>query len=392
MMCDKAFLKEYCSGCGLCKGMAGMELITENGFLYPENIPDEQVEWLSEVCPVANVRSIGVSDNVWGDYQSLQIGYSADPEVRQKASSGGVTTTVACYLLDKGIVDGIIHVGQDEAEPWNTRLFCSETPEQVRLRMGSRYAQSSPLSKMGEFLKTGKKYAFIGKPCDVRALRNFQNVNSQAKEQIVVALSFFCAGMPSETANLNLLNAFGMKKEDCVSLQYRGNGWPGSACAVDRDGNAHSMSYSDSWGKILGRDIKICCKFCMDGIGEFADIACADAWYLKDNYPDFSEGEGRNLIFARTPLGQDILNQVVAAGLVEIQEKEVQPAQVRLMQPTQYNRKATMASKFAAMRLLGRALPKYSLRALSKYSKDTKFMRKFEIFAGTAKRIIQKRI
>lgn len=391
-MRNKKFLKEYCSGCGLCQSMAGMKLTKENGFLYPAEIPDEQVEWLSKVCPFANVQNIGVSDNVWGDYQSLQIGYSTDPIVRQKASSGGVTTTVACYLLDMGIVDGIIHVGQNEAEPWNTRLVCSETPDQVRMCMGSRYAQSSPLSKIGELLKAGKKYAFIGKPCDVRALRNFQNVNTQAKDQIVMALSFFCAGMPSETANLKLLDAFGMQKENCVSLQYRGNGWPGSACAVDRQGNSHSMSYSDSWGKILGRDIKICCKFCMDGIGEFADIACADAWYLKDNYPDFSEGEGRNLIFARTSLGQDILDQVVAAGRVEIQERDVQPSQVRLMQPTQYNRKATMASKFAAMRLLGRAVPQYSLRALSKYSKDTKLMRKFEIFAGTAKRILQKRI
>lgn len=50
------------------------------------------------------------------------------------------------------------------------------------------------------------------------------------------------------------------------------------------------MSYNESWGNILGKYLQKRCKICPDGIGEFADIVCADAWHGdKSGYPNFEE-------------------------------------------------------------------------------------------------------
>ena len=88
------------------------------------------------------------------------------------------------------------------------------------------------------------------------------------------------------------------------SLRYRGDGWPGYATATQYDGKVFKMDYNTSWGQILGRDIMKMCRFCLDGIGEMADISCCDAWYLtNDNKPDFSEADGRNAVFCRSKLG-----------------------------------------------------------------------------------------
>lgn len=113
-------------------------------------------------------------------------------------------------------------------------------------------------------------------------------IKPQLKETIPYLFSFFCMGLPSESAQIKLLKKLECK--ECKSLDYRGNGWPGFATAIDKDSKVHQITYDESWGEILGRDLMPVCKFCIDGIGEMADIACGDAWYLtSENTPDFSE-------------------------------------------------------------------------------------------------------
>ena len=60
--------------------------------------------------------------------------------------------------------------------------------------MGSRYSISSPLANIKELIKDGEKYAFIGKPCDVLALRNYSKINSDMDKAIIFYLSFFLRG------------------------------------------------------------------------------------------------------------------------------------------------------------------------------------------------------
>ena len=75
-----------------------------------------------------------------------------------------------------------------------------------------------------------KKYAFIGKPCDVTVLKNFQKLNPIIAEMIPITMSFFCAGLPSIDAQKKLLEEMGCNSR-VISLRYRGNGWPGYATA-----------------------------------------------------------------------------------------------------------------------------------------------------------------
>ena len=74
------------------------------------------------------------------------------------------------------------------------------------------------------------------------------------------------------------------------------------------------MSYPDSWGKILGRQLQFRCKICADGVGELADIACGDAWYTVDDQPDFEERPGRSLILCRTEVGRGVVSEAEKAG------------------------------------------------------------------------------
>uniref|UniRef100_UPI0040577F94 Coenzyme F420 hydrogenase/dehydrogenase, beta subunit C-terminal domain n=1 Tax=Acetatifactor sp. TaxID=1872090 RepID=UPI0040577F94 len=382
---------EYCIGCGLCKSELDVEMkANAKGYLHPLYKQNEQ-DFLQKVCPVMeNYSERDYNELIWGSVVKAVGAHAQDADIRRKASSGGVLTALALYLLETGKVDGIIQVCADEANPTQTVCRISETREQVLQCCGSRYSISTPWIKLSEQIKEGKKYAAVGKPCDISALRRLQNVNEKYKG-IEYLLSFFCAGLPSKDANQELLSRIGCGKNQCVSLNYRGNGWPGYATAVDGSGKEYTMEYSKAWGGILGRDVHPYCRLCLDGIGEAADVSCGDGWYIKDGEPDFTEGEGRNIVFARNQLGMELLIEAQNAGYIDM-EDWADLDELKIIQKYQYTRKTTMKAKLAGYHICGRKTPQYDKQLLHKFAQKATGKQKLKVFLGTVKRIVQGKI
>lgn len=387
----KKYIKEYCVGCGLCESV-GKARLYENaeGFSYPEKSDYDRV-WFDQVCPAGGAQQKRMDfGNIWGRTETVMYGWSGDESVRQTASTGGVITEIASWLLEKQKVDGILHICADPDDATKTIPCISYTKDELIKRSGSRYAISHPLLEI-EKIDRKKKYAFIGKPCDVSALKNYMEVEPELKESIPYTLSFFCAGTPSVKAQQSLLDYVGCSKGKLKSLSYRGNGWPGYTIAVDLAGEKYQTDYNTSWGKILGRDLMKMCRFCLDGLGEAADIACGDAWYLTpDKHPDFTEGEGRNIIFARTETGKSLINAVVAEGKLITQPAVM--ADLKYIQTYQNDRRATMSDKMFALKVMGHSFPKYKLKNIVKYRKAVTFRKHCSVLKGTMLRIIKGRI
>lgn len=385
--------KRYCIGCGLCKSEVNTELDElPSGFLTPIiSEKEEEQEFFEKVCPVNGPRNNCSSIEIWGNSQGIYGAYSADEAIRRKASSGGVLTALALFLLDSGEIDGIIQVSGLENDPTKTKCQVSTTRDDVIACCGSRYSISSPWIMLKDLVDGNKKYAAIGKPCDITALRNLKQQSDKYKN-IVYLFSFFCAGLPSQQANDKLLATMNCKKEECVSLTYRGNGWPGYATAIDNKNKEYTMEYSKAWGGILGRDVNPYCRICVDGIGESADISCGDGWYsLENGEPDFSERDGRNVVFVRTEAGRTIYEKAVERGVIVSREWRSLDELAKI-QKYQYTRRATMGVKLLAYRLFGKPVPKYNKPALKSYAKHASLKQKTKIFLGMVKRIILKKI
>lgn len=386
--------KKYCCGCGLCEA-ASVASLAENddGFLVPEKTNNEFENFCASVCPASGYQMKNFSFDVWGKKEGIWLAHSTDKKLRYEASSGGCLTAVCCYLLDNHIVDGIIQVMADPNNPIETVAVCSTTCDELKQRCGSRYVSSSPLRDIFTLISKDKKYAFVGKPCDVTALRNYSEKCSLVKEGIKVYLSFFCAGAPSRHANIDLLKQLGTDIDKCVSLRYRGNGWPGYATATDVNNKTYQMEYEKAWGKILGRDIRPICRFCVDGIGEMADIACGDAWYLNDDgKPSFQEGAGRNVVFSRTLIGNEIVEAAKEEGYIMLEEYSEWKQQLDHIQKYQLQRRTSMNATLLAMKLFRRKVPKYDRRILSAYAKEASLKERGKRFAGTIKRILNGKI
>ena len=258
---------------------------------------------------------------------------------------------------------------------------------------GSRYTSSASLITLQDYLNNDEKYCFIGKPCDVTILRNWLDNNENYKFKFPYMLSFFCAGAPSRIANEKKIKKKGTSIEETEDLEYRGNGWPGLTTATSKNGKTFTLPYREAWGNTLGRDIRKICRFCLDGIGELADVSCCDAWYLNEKkLPDFSEHSGRNAVFCRTEIGNCLFLDAVKHGYITITGDKEYEQEMRYSQYHQYFKRGTMISSIIALKIMRRSYPLYSTKFMREISKNVPLGKRIRKMAGTIKRIYEKKI
>lgn len=347
-----------CLGCGLCeaidKSNCKMEL-TNEGFYEPSFKDSSQIKdsVIKSVCPGITVQANTAFSHktIWGNVVSVSNAWAKDNEIRQSSSSGGVTSALAIFLLESKKVNAVLHVGVADSSYLYNKLYVSRTKEDVLRFNASRYAPAAVFNDIiSIFEQSGNEtFAFIGKPCDMAGMQNLLRAYPQYKGKVKYYLSIFCAGMPTYHATQKAISSFG-KNEAPIRLQYRGDGWPGYFTATYQDGTSCRMTYNESWGKILGRQLGFRCKICPDGIGMLADIASGDSWNTKDGYPDFTEGDGRNFCFVRTSNGQSLFDEAVKAGYIESEELNIND--VKDMQRYQFDRRHMVGWRIAAVQLV----------------------------------------
>lgn len=385
-----------CSGCGLCAGVSGgaIEMTTvAPGFSQPRQSAaiDARAEGaIDQSCPGSRVADwdIGAPNRhpSWGPWRRTLTGHAIDPDIRHAGSSGGALSALLIHALDSGLVDRVLHIAPCPDLPTRNRLIWSHDAASVVANAGSRYAASSPLAEIDAALSQPGRFAFVGKPCDVSALRRLALVDPRVDAQIPVKLSFFCGGIPSHDGADRIIRAMGLEPNDVRAFRYRGNGWPGLTVAETADGRRGTMRYADSWGAHLSREVQFRCKICPDAVGGVADIACADAWYGGDSgYPSFEEEAGRSLIMTRTAAGDALLNAAIAAGCLDVEPLDI--AEVDLMQPAQARRKRVVAARTAACRVMMKPVPQMRELDVARASRDARLGEKLRNFVGTARRI-----
>ncbi len=388
-----------CAGCGGCALIApdAIEMtMAPPGFLRPQQIgpiaPEDEAR-IAAICPGLgqSVEAQGRPDDpLWGPYLQMQTGWATDATLRHTASSGGALSAVLTHLLDSGAVDGVVQTGPG-VPAVATATVISTDGGGVQSAAGSRYAPSAPLADLGPYLDGTGRYAFVGKPCDIAALRALAEYDPRVSERFVVMISFFCAGVPSQAGAEEVLRNLGATPEEVTAFRYRGMGWPGRATARLKDGSERSMSYAESWGQVLSRHVQHRCKICADGTGRAADLVCADAWEVDDRgYPLFEEADGVSLIVARTKIGQALMAEAERAGHLQTGPFDV--AQLVHLQPGQRNRSRALAARLAGLRLTGRPVPDFRGLHIGRAARQNGLRTNIRNFLGMARRALTGRV
>lgn len=361
--------ERLCIGCGICESIAGTKniklILGEDGFYHPVVTGSEKSYWaeIKQVCPGLNVhqptKAKNEKEKTWGPIMTTCIGYSTDEQVRYISSSGGAISGLLSFLLETEQITGIVHVGKSDSNPLINETGISRTKADIIRRAGSRYSPASPLVSIKRMLDDkNERIAFVGRPCDVAALRSFLDLHPELKKQITYIFSFFCSGMPSQKGTLKILSTLGMRESELKDFWYRGHGWPGKTTAICMDGSSKTMNYNESWGNILNKHLHFRCKICPDGMGSLADICCGDAWHENNGYPDFEERPGQSLIIARTSKGEKLLRETLEKGYLMVEPYDI--SALGRIQRYQQGKKRVVGSRILALRLAGKFYPRFS--------------------------------
>jgi len=389
-----------CVGCGACAAVCPEKKITLVDFIdhgirpvVSSNDCGTCMDCL-KVCPgIGNSHIFDHGDHgmknlryKWGPIIEIWEGYATDPDLRYCGSSGGVASALALYGVEKEGMQGVLHVGYESENPWVNKTVFSNSRDDLLSRTGSRYSPASPCDGLDLVESSEGACIFIGKPCDINALRNIQSLRPELKDKIGAAIGIFCAGTPSTRGTLQLLENIDVNPTEIKEIKYRGKGWPGAFTieSNNNDGTLCKLSYMDSWG-FLQKYRPYRCYLCPDGTSERADISCGDPWYreIKENE------HGYSLVLVRTETGRKIVDGAMKAGYVTLEKAA--PSIMDASQKNLLSKRGEIWGRLFTMKLLGIPTPQYRGIPLFKNWLRLSVARKIRSIVGTARRIIQRK-
>ena len=374
-----------CIGCGLCQSIAGKENIsismTEKGRLEPKEIKpitNETFEKIKQICPGVIVEGLPeneINQNskhniLWGYYQALFYSWSTDEQIRFQSSTGGLLNGLSLYLLETKKVDFILHTAGDPDHPMRSiPKFSYNKDDLLNCESRSRYGPASPLSKFNDALNTNKNFAFVGKPCDISAIRQLSKSDQRVNSQCKYLLTLVCGGSTEFTKSQDFIKNFDVKEEQLDVFRYRGYGNPGKMYIKTKDGKEYDTEYNSFWGEESTWRVHFRCKICPDAIGESADIAALDTW--RGGSPK-GEDEGFNAAIARTSKGLELLIDATKAGYLK-KGDNLTIEDIDDFQPHQINKKKAVYARHLGMKKNGiPTLVTKGLRIKELYDKNDK--------------------
>jgi coenzyme F420 hydrogenase subunit beta len=358
-----------CAGCGLCASLAPQRFemrVSPEGRMRPamRGTRHRSDTVVLDVCPGVHVDGStvsselaagGITDRVWGHAGRIAQGYATDAELRFRGATAGVLSALSLYVIEAGLVDSVLHVEADQAEPLLSRPRRSKDRDGVLAGAASRYGPVAPLADVMPLLEEGRTFALVGKPCDVAALRNLSRHDARVRGQIPYMLTMICEGVPDFESTIRIVEDFGVDVDNVAELSYRGNGWPGPTRVVTRDGRVFEKTYIETWREGVPYNLQFRCKICPDSVGLQADVVVGDAWVAGE--PRAELRDGWSCVIARTDRGEELLARAEADGWLFLEPLSF--SQLDEMQPQHVRRRKAILPRLAGTLAARRTLPRF---------------------------------
>lgn len=327
-----------CVGCGACAVVDSNVRLTRNQYgsmvaaidanIVPGSIADR-------VCPFSDnsLNEDVVGERVFascenfdqrtGYYTNLYYGRRFTEAELLKSSSGGLTSYVAIELLKRHHVDGIIHVGRDQADDRDAlfKFMVSYTEEDANACKKSQYYSLSFDEVVRSIRGDGKRYVFVGVPCFVKSLRNICLNDAVLNEQIPFMLGLVCGHLKSSRFAELLAWQLSVPPEKIQSVDFRVKNNASSVNSYDfQVVDIHQQAHAKTSNTMLGGNWGHAafqlqaCDYCDDIFAETADAVFGDAWL-----PQFSTWwQGTNIVLVRNPIIDDILESGKNSGAITL--------------------------------------------------------------------------
>jgi coenzyme F420-reducing hydrogenase beta subunit len=268
-------------------------------------------------------------DSYIGHYRETWAGYVVEGKYCEQGSSGGFASWVLNELLAKDLVDAVIHVKPRQPDGQDRRLFVyaiSRTATEILSGAKSHYYPIEMSEVLRLVRETPGRYAIVGLPCFIKALRLLAHESPVFADRIVFCVGLFCGHLKSTGFSESYAWQCGIRPDQLRAVDFRrkqagklssqyGVGVIGlqDGHLIERTASASDLFGSD-WG--LGLFKYKACDYCDDVVAETADVSIGDAW-LPEYVSDY---RGTNVVIVRSLQIATLIHDGIRESRLALQE------------------------------------------------------------------------
>jgi coenzyme F420 hydrogenase subunit beta len=331
----------YCIGCGACAAFSSkitMKMDTRGRFVAERTSTEEltnENDLSIKVCPFADgnpnedeLSSLKFGNNNQknsqiGQFLGTYAGHVVEGDYREFGSSGGIATWLSVELLRLGLVDAVVHVGYSNSSLASEPLFgyaISRSANEIRDRAKTRYYPVEMSGVLPEILSHPGRYAIVGVPCFIKAVRLASLQSETLRERILFTIGIVCGHLKSSAFSEMLAWQCGVQPSTLRTIDFRAKlkALPASNYGVKVTGGKPLTEvpvtrpvpslYGTNWG--WGFFKYKACDFCDDVVAETADISLGDAWL-----PEYaSDSAGTSIVIVRSKRLYSIIHDAMEDG------------------------------------------------------------------------------
>ncbi len=331
---DKVVNAGKCLGCGACVVICPFDCLEyEKG--KPNLVKECKICGICpQVCPQYDWSWSKIEENVFGRerkadeefgiYRRLYIARAQNERIIERCQDGGVVTALLIFALKNGLIDGAAVSGLS-----TERAFCPDpkfatTLEDIMECTGTRYSYSPNMLALADGIKQKKaSIAFVGTPCQIRALRRIQMLGLK---KYTKPMKFMIGLMCSECFTYEGLmekhihKKLGLDLEEIEKMNIKGK------ILVNMKSRVETIPLSEA--KKYARES---CRFCDDFSSELADISVGGLGL-----------EGWTFTIIRTERGEELFSKAEEAGAIKTRPIEKEEFAYKLLvKLSRKKRKAT---------------------------------------------------
>ena len=305
---QKPRLCHRCGGCvTFCTAVnyGALELDFEGKPRYADEAKCIECGLCYTICPeivdpnTETKKSIGWKPPI-GRVMETSIARATDPDIRKKATDGGVVTALLVHLFRRGRIDGAIVTKQvgpfqripslalSETDVINAAGFSFDTSHGMT-SFSDYYLTYSLIRELDPLIKKGlQRVAFVGTPCQIKALRRMQYWGIVPSDSVKFCLGLFCSGnfVFGEKEQKKLSEIGGFQFNDVKKINIKDE-----LIVHLKSGEVKTVMLEE-----LEFMKRFACYFCPDYSAEYADIA----------FGGIGAEEGWTSVITRSPVGRAI--------------------------------------------------------------------------------------
>lgn len=271
--------KGLCTACGACIGICPYLRVRKENVVLLD--PCGKTEGRCyELCPRTrldfealnrDVYGKGRDDFLLGTHQAVCMAQSPKPGIRKKAQYGGVVTGLLAFALEKKLIDGAILVGYSDSYQLLPEPVLARTREEILLCAGSKYTAAPSLKILNDSLTRCKKLAFVGRACQVEALRKRIKIEPEIGDKISLIIGLFCMwALDYKKLYAHLAKQVDIRKAKKFDIPY-------NRFVVHMEKGKRELDFEPIKG--LRRST---CDLCYDFTSEFADLSVGSTEWKHD--------------------------------------------------------------------------------------------------------------